>query len=95
MVRNFMAEVQTFFAFFQFNGQVLAFVCKYNMSIVQRHECFSTEAGYLVTRVGGYFTCQCPVLLLPIRMMTPAFFNFPKRRLTVASDTPIIVAYSA
>ena len=74
------------------------FVCKYNIQFIQlykRYEYFPAKAGYLVTRVGGYFTCQCPVLLLPIRMMTPAFFNSPKRRLTVASDTPIIVAYSA
>ena len=71
------------------------FVCKYNIQLYKRYEYFPAKAGYLVTRVGGYFTCQCPVLLLPTRMITPAFFNSPKRRLTVASDTPIIVAYSA
>ena len=36
-----------------------------------------------------YNTSQCPFLLAPTRTMRPDFFNSPKRRLMVASDTPI------
>ena len=41
------------------------------------------------------FFSQCPVLLLPTRIMNPSFFSSPRRRFTVASDAPMIAAYSA
>ena len=42
-----------------------------------------------------FLISQCPVLLLPTRMIAPSFFNSPRRRFTVASDAPTIAAYSA